>query len=113
MEITEILKALSDETRLRILNIIKEGELCVCDIENILKLNQSNASKHLNKLKNSKLILGTKKAQWVYFSLNNETLENYFFIKKIIQNNLLEDIFQKDMENLKNYLKTKKGCDIS
>lgn len=112
MEISEILKALSDDTRLRILNIIKEGEFCVCDVENALELNQSNASKHLNKLKSSKIIKATKKAQWVYYSLNEKTLAQYNFIKKIIEENLSEDIFIKDLENLKKYLENKKGCEV-
>jgi ArsR family transcriptional regulator, arsenate/arsenite/antimonite-responsive transcriptional repressor len=112
MEISEILKALSDDTRLRILNIIKEGEFCVCDIENALELNQSNASKHLNKLKSVKIINATKKAQWVYYSLNEKTLSQYNFIKKIIEENLFEDIFIKDLENLNEYLKNKKGCEV-
>lgn len=60
MEISEILKA-SDDTRLRILNIKKVNFAYV--ILKSLELNQSNASKHLNKLKSVKIINATKKAQ--------------------------------------------------
>ncbi len=112
MELSEILKALADDTRLRILNIIREGEFCVCDIENALELNQSNASKHLNKLKSSKIIKATKKAQWVYYSLNETTLAQYSFIKTILEENLSEEVFIKDLENLNEYLKNKKGCEV-
>lgn len=112
MDIIEILKALADETRLRILNIVKEGEFCVCDIENALHLNQSNASKHLNKLKSSKIIIATKKAQWVYYSINSKILKDYLFINELIKNSLNEEIFFEDLENLKKYLETKKGCEI-
>ncbi len=112
MELSEILKALADDTRLRILNIIKEGEFCVCDIENALELNQSNASKHLNKLKSVKIINATKKAQWVYYTLNDKMLNKYSFVSKLLKDNLDEDIFIKDLENLKNYLKNKKGCEV-
>ena len=111
MNIIEILKALADETRLRILNIVKEGEFCVCDIENALHLNQSNASKHLNKLRSSKIIVATKKAQWVYYSINSKTLEDYPFINELIKNSLNEEIFFEDLKNLKKYLETKKGCE--
>lgn len=111
MDITEVLKALADDTRLRILNIIKEGEFCVCDIENSLELNQSNASKHLNKLKSVKIINATKKAQWVYYTLNKITLDKYDFIKKILEKNVDEDVFTKDLVNLKKYLENKKGCE--
>ena len=112
MELSEILKALADDTRLRILNIIKEGEFCVCDIENALGLNQSNASKHLNKLKSVKIINATKKAQWVYYTLNDKMLNKYSFVAKLLEDNLDEDICIKDLENLKNYLKNKKGCEV-
>ena len=70
MEFVEIFKALSDENRVRILNILKEGELCVCEIESILGMTQSNASRHLNKLKSLKIIEADKKEQWVYYSID-------------------------------------------
>jgi ArsR family transcriptional regulator len=65
-----IFKALSDETRLRILSLILNGEMCVCEIEYCLKLTQSNASRHLTTLKNAGLLLYTKKAQWAYYTIN-------------------------------------------
>ncbi len=51
VEIVQLFKALADETRIRMLNLLKNGELCVCDIEEVLDIQQSNASRHLNKLK--------------------------------------------------------------
>jgi Predicted transcriptional regulators len=51
--ITEILKALSDETRLRILNLLYEKELCVCDIMGTLEITQAKASRHLIYLRNA------------------------------------------------------------
>lgn len=56
MEFVEIFKALADENRLRILNVLNQGELCVCEIETLLGITQSNASRHLNKLKSLKII---------------------------------------------------------
>lgn len=46
-----ILKSLADENRTRIPNLLRNGELCVCDIEAILEIKQSNASRYLNRLK--------------------------------------------------------------
>lgn len=112
MELVEILKALADETRLRIVNILKNGEFCVCDIENSLNINQSNASKHLNKLKSNKIIVATKKAQWVYYSINYNFLMNYPFIDELLKKSLNDEVFTKDLKNLKKYLENKKGCDI-
>jgi ArsR family transcriptional regulator len=65
-----LFKALSDETRLRILSVIFQGEMCVCEIEQSLSLTQSNASRHLTALKSAGIIKGVKRAQWMYYSLN-------------------------------------------
>jgi ArsR family transcriptional regulator len=61
MNIIEVLKALAHENRIRILNLLAENELCVCELENILQVNQSNASRHLSKLKNADLIKAFEK----------------------------------------------------
>ena len=67
----DIFKALSDKTRLRILSLLIDDELCVCEIESGLKLSQPNASKHLGILKTSKILENYKKAQWTYYQINN------------------------------------------
>ncbi len=73
MDISETFKALGDETRLRILNLVSKHELCVCIIEETLGLLQPNASKHLSRLKQSGIISCRKVSQWCFFSMN----ENY------------------------------------
>ena len=65
MELIQILKALSDETRLRILNILRDGPLCVCEIEAILEISQSNASRHLSKLTTANLVNYYKEAKFI------------------------------------------------
>ena len=66
----EIFKALSDETRLRILSLVWTGELCVCEIEKCLNLTQSNASRHLTVLKNTGILSSAKHAQWAYYKVD-------------------------------------------
>ncbi len=66
----EVYKALSDENRLRILNIIAERELCVCEIEEVLGISQSNASRHLNRLRQAGIISSRKEAQWTYYAFD-------------------------------------------
>ena len=63
-------KALGDETRLRMLGLLAQGELCVCDIMEVLKLPQSTASRHLAYLKNAKWINGTRRGKWMYYQLD-------------------------------------------
>lgn len=69
-DLSETLKLLSDKTRLTILAMLKEREMCVCDIVEILETTQPNVSQHLRKLKIGGLINETRRRQWVYYSLN-------------------------------------------
>ena len=110
MEIVEIFKALSDESRVRIVNILKVKKMCVCDIESILELPQANVSRHLARLKSAGLICSEKKAQWVYFWINEECIEKHTFIKKIFKKDLNDEVFVKDREKLEKYIKQKKEC---
>ncbi|ANY67141.1 transcriptional regulator [Paenibacillus sp. BIHB 4019] len=68
----EAYKLLADKTRLTIIALLKEQELCVCDITEIIGMSQPNASQHLRKLKSAGLLNEKKKGQWVYYSLNPE-----------------------------------------
>lgn len=104
MEFVEVFKALSDENRVRILNILKEGELCVCEIESILGITQSNASRHLNKLKSLKIIGADKKAQWVYYFIDkNFIAENEMLYNYLSEKLTKEDTYTKDIEKLEKY----------
>lgn len=110
MEIVEIFKALSDESRVRIINILKSKKMCVCDIESILQLPQANVSRHLARLKTAGIIKSEKKSQWVYFWISEECLEKHSFIKKIFKKDLNEEIFIKDREKMEKYFKEKREC---
>ncbi len=100
MEMVEILKALGDETRMRIINLIKGEPLCVCEIQEILGVSQSNTSRHLIKLKNAKLIQGEKQAQWVYYGLNEVTFQKHGFLSEILKDFDQCAEMQKDLEKL-------------
>jgi len=67
--------ALSDETRLEIMERLKEGEQCVCDLTDALKSAQSRLSFHLKVLKDAGLIKNRPEGRWIYYSLNAEALE--------------------------------------
>jgi ArsR family transcriptional regulator len=72
-EISECMKLLSDKTRLNILALLKEQEMCVCDIVDILATTQPNVSQHLRKLKSGGLVNETRRSQWIYYSLNTDS----------------------------------------
>lgn len=111
MDLMQILKALSEENRVRILNLLKNSELCVGEIEYLLNINQSNASRHLSALKNAALISYEKKAQWIYYRINEETIGQYSFLKELLENELCTiDLYVKDKEKLKQYKESGKNC---
>lgn len=101
MDMIRILKALGDETRLRMMNLLRHGMLCVCEIEAILESSQSNVSRHLAKLRDADLIISEKKAQWVYYGLNSETLQTCQFVKVLLDEDLARHPeYQKDRDKL-------------
>lgn len=75
-ETTELLKAIADERRLQIIDLLACcGKLCVCDVTEELDLSQPNISHHLKILKNAGLIRSTKRGRWVDYELNQEKVE--------------------------------------
>ena len=68
-EILAITKALSDETRVRALLSIRDGELCLCQIIDVLGLAPSTVSKHMNVLQQARLVQRRKKGKWHFYRL--------------------------------------------
>ncbi|MHB1404409.1 MAG: ArsR/SmtB family transcription factor [Desulfitobacteriaceae bacterium] len=68
----EQFKVLADKTRLRILGLLRERELCVCDLTEILEISQPGVSQHLRRLKQAGFVKERKGGQWVYYSLNTQ-----------------------------------------
>jgi ArsR family transcriptional regulator len=64
-----VFRALSDRTRLRILNLLKAGEMCVCDLVDILEVPQPTASRHLAYLRKVGLVAARKDKHWNYYRL--------------------------------------------
>jgi len=65
----ELFKALSDETRLRLVVLLHKRELCVCQIEAALGISQTKASRHLAILRRAGLLKSRRNGLWVYYSL--------------------------------------------
>jgi len=65
----EILKALSDPTRLRIVSLLRHGELCVCDLTEALQIPQSTVSRHLASLKNAGWVKPRRSGKWMHYLL--------------------------------------------
>ena len=69
LKIDLIFRALSDRTRLRILNLLLNGELCVCDLVDVLEAPQPTVSRHLAYLRKAGLAVARKEGQWSYYRL--------------------------------------------
>ena len=67
--------ALSDETRLRVLDLLKEGERCVCDLSLTLGAQQSRLSFHLRTLKEAGLVSDRREGRWIYYAVRPDTLD--------------------------------------
>ncbi|MDP3047525.1 MAG: metalloregulator ArsR/SmtB family transcription factor [Chloroflexota bacterium] len=67
-------QALSDETRLRILKLLAQRELCVCELEAVLGMTQSRVSTNLAVLRNAGLVRDRRDGRWVFYSLDRDTL---------------------------------------
>ena len=67
--------ALSDSTRLSILQRLRFGERCVCDLTDALDAAQSRLSFHLKVLKDVDLVTDRREGRWMYYTLNTETLQ--------------------------------------
>lgn len=62
-----VLKALADETRVRIVMALRGRELCVCQITELVGLAQSTVSKHMAILKQARLVEARKDGRWIYY----------------------------------------------
>ena len=70
--ISSLLKLLNDESRLKILCILRQGTHCVCELTKHTTLSQSLISHHLKHLKNAQLVQDKKQRQRVYYTLTNK-----------------------------------------
>jgi len=69
------LKALSDETRLRIMNVLLERECCVCEVMEVLGISQTRASRNLGLLQDAGFLKMRKIGQWALYSLDKESMK--------------------------------------
>ena len=107
-----VYKALSDETRLRILKLLEDGELCVCELVAALDMVQPKVSFHLGVLKESGLIQDRKSGRWSRYSISEGDLFNRFVILSTLER-ITDEEMKDDMARLEEYkAKKKNGVDM-
>ncbi len=114
---TRIFKALSDETRVRILCLLLDGELCVCDLMAVLQLPQSTVSRHLSYLKNTGWVEDRRCGVWMYYSLlHNGNVLQEGLLECLRENLPYLEVVVSDRERLSEFSQHKsefsqyKGC---
>lgn len=112
-ELEQYFKALGDANRMRILNLLLHGELCVCDIQFVLSSSQPNVSRHLAYLKNSGLVLDRRDGLRIFYRLaepKHGTKKRLFeFLQDAYKN---EEQLQHDIAKLKEAIK-EGSCTVS
>jgi len=71
----EVLRAAADPTRLRILKLLEEREICVCELVQVLGLPQPTVSRHMGVLRRAGLVAGRRQGQWVHYRLAPSSAE--------------------------------------
>jgi len=106
----QFFKALSDETRLRIVILLTQGELCVCDLMVVLDEPQSKVSRHLAYLRLSGLTSSKRVGVWMYYWIKDSLDEPYRSQINLLKERLLNlPQFQKDIGKMLD-LKRQGGC---
>jgi ArsR family transcriptional regulator len=93
-EVVKAMKALSDQTRLRILNLLVERECCVCEVMQALDISQTRASRNLSLLYDAGFLKMRKDGLWSLYSIGQEGMDDYFAhlveaVKKSLEGNEL------------------------
>ena len=110
--LTNVFKALSDETRLQMLSLLfKKGELCVCDFIEVLEITQSKASRHLRHLVNAGLLDDRREASWVYFRLPDKPEPAQAKVLKMLPAVLSDRVPMALFERLEEWIETKQYAD--
>ena len=106
-QLLRILKAISDESRLRILNLILSAdEICVCDIESTLGFSQTKVSRHLTVLKNAGLVNDRRQGLWTLYTYTGGTVEAHRKLLAGLKDVYGSDpVFQEDIRHLKQAVK--------
>ncbi len=111
-DLIKAMKALSDETRLRILNILLERECCVCEVMQALDISQSRASRNLSILQDAGFLKARREGAWMFYSVDWETANRHVasladLLKDFLAGN---EVLVKDRERLKTTVRVRPGC---
>jgi ArsR family transcriptional regulator len=111
-ELVKAFKALSDETRLRILNLLLERECCVCEVMQALNISQPRASRNLSALYDAGLLKLRREGLWALYSIDREGLKEHYSdlveaVRKALDRN---ETAMQDRQRLRKAKRIGPGC---
>ena len=103
-DLVRVFKTLSDETRLRILNLLTMRECCVCEVMQALDISQSRASRNLSVLYNSGLLKLRREGTWALYSIDKDNLKEHYTeiirsVEKALEGNEFAQADRKRLES--------------
>ena len=100
MRINEFFKVIADLTRYRIIMLLAQEKLCVCEIQGVLKLSQPKISKHLAILRKNDLVVSEKREKFIMYSLNYQNQFISAFIDDLLLYISHDEVLLNDQKNL-------------
>ncbi len=108
-ELVKVLKALTDQVRIRILKILEDvNDLCVCEVMQVLDISQTRASRNLGILKDAGFVVDRREGMRIFYSINKEKFNEYHFDLMNLLSGWLndDDTVRKDRARLKQVIKS-------
>ncbi len=105
-DLVNIFKALSDETRLRILKLLEHGELCVCDMVAAFDMMQPKVSFHLATLKAAGLVKDRREGKWMHYKIDDADLFKRLLLLSVMEK-IPEATLAEDRKRLKEFIRSK------
>ncbi|OPL09669.1 MAG: hypothetical protein AVO33_06570 [delta proteobacterium ML8_F1] len=108
-----LFKVLGDTNRLRLIHILTKGELCVCELEVILDLTQSNVSRHLTKLREEGILEGYKDGLWIHYRITEEFKSRHrVLFSYLVEEFQHQKVFTRDLERYQRYTGNHLSCTL-
>ncbi len=111
-DLLTVFRALSDETRLRILKLLEHGELCVCDMVAAFDMIQPKVSFHLATLKAAGLVKDRREGKWMHYKIDDFDLFKRMLLLSVIEK-IPQEQMKEDRKRLEAFLKTKEQIPVS
>ena len=105
-DLLNVFKALSEETRLRIVKLLEHGELCVCDIVAALDMVQPKVSFHLNALKEAGFLKDRKQGRWTHYRIDDTDFFRRFLLVSVLER-IPKEALAADRKRLAEFLQDK------